>query len=172
MVACLAWSSWGSHAPPRARSRARVTWTGSHSSAHRSAQTQLVQLLGRGVAGGAALALGRPERVGASPAQVVAVAGLGPADGARQPTPPAADQRPQQVLVAGVACRGLLVGVELGLHPGEGLLGEDCRDRHRDPVLLGPWGVALTRADRQQRRLAPAGRDYLGAVGLRPAHVG
>jgi len=34
-----AWSSWGSQAPPCARASARVTWAGSVSSAHRSAQT-------------------------------------------------------------------------------------------------------------------------------------
>ena len=74
--------------------------------------------------------------------------------------------------MAGVARGTLLVGVQLGLHPGEGLLTHDRRDRHRDPVLGRAWGVAVARADRQQRRLAPAGRDHPGAVGLRPARIG
>jgi len=74
--------------------------------------------------------------------------------------------------VAGVAGRALLVGVQLGLDLGEGLLADDRRDRHRDPVLFGPRGMALTGPGRQQRRPAPAGRRYLGAVGQRPACVG
>src|SRR4029077_8373015 len=64
---------------------------------------QLVQLSGGDVAGGAALPLGHPQRVGTPVAQVVAVASPGLADAARQPARTAADQRAQQVLVAGVA---------------------------------------------------------------------
>ena len=133
---------------------------------------QLVPLLRGDVAGAAALPLGHPQRVSAAVAQVVAVAGRGLADGARQPARTAADQRAQQVLVAGVARRGLLVGVQLGLHPGEGLPGNGRRDRHRDPVLLRPGGMALARPGREQRRLAPAGRRHPGAVGQRPAGIG
>jgi hypothetical protein len=133
---------------------------------------QLIQLLSGDIAGLTALPLGHPQRVGAPAAQVVAVASLGPAEDARQPTHAAADQRAQQVLVAGVARGTLLVGVQLGLHPSEGLLGDDLGDRHRDPVLLRPWGVAFARADRQQRRLASAGWHHPSAVGQRPARIG
>ena len=101
---------------------------------------QLVELPGGDVAGGAALSLGDPQRVGAAAAQVVAVAGRGLAAGASQPAGAAADQRAQQVLVAGVAGRALLVGIQLGLHLGEGLLGDDRRDRDGDPVLLAAGG--------------------------------
>ncbi|MFZ0192771.1 MAG: transposase, partial [Streptosporangiaceae bacterium] len=81
---------------------------------------QLIQLGGGDVAGGAALPLGDAQRIGAAAAQVVAVAGRGLAAGASQPAGAAADQRAQQVLVAGVAGRALLVGIQLGLHLGEG----------------------------------------------------
>ena len=74
--------------------------------------------------------------------------------------------------MTGVAGRALLVGVQLGLHLGEGLLGDDWRDRHRDPVFLRPRGVADARPGRQHRRLAAAGRRDLGAVGQRPAGIG
>jgi hypothetical protein len=74
--------------------------------------------------------------------------------------------------VAGVARGTLLVGVQLGLHLGEGLLAHDLRDRHGDPLLRRAGRVALTRADRQQRGFAlPRGRDP-GPVGLRPARIG
>lgn len=63
------------------------------------------------VAGGAALALGYAQRVGASAAQVVAVAGA------------------------------LLVGIQLGLHLGQGLLPEDRRDRRGNPLRFGPRGM-------------------------------
>src|SRR6266536_277152 len=133
---------------------------------------QLVQLRGGGVAGGAALPLGAPQRVGAAHADVVVVAVLGRAGGARQAAGAAADQRPQQVGVAGVARGALLVGVQLGLHLGEGLLAHDLRDRDGDPLLRRPGRVALARADRQQRGFAlPGGRDP-GPVGLRPAGIG
>jgi len=145
MVRWRACSSCGSHAPPRARG---------------------------GVAGGAALALGAPQRVGAAHAEVVVVAVLGRAGGARQAAGAAADQRPQQVGVAGVARGALLVGVQLGLHLGEGRLAHDLGDRHGDPLLRRPGRVALARPDRQQRRLTlPGGRDP-GPVGLRPARIG
>ena len=133
---------------------------------------QLVQLPGGDVAGGAALPLRDAQRVGAAAAQVVAVAGCGLAAGASQPAGAAADQRAQQVLVAGVAGRALLVGVQLGLHLGEGLLGDDRRDRHGDPVLRRPGGMADARPGREHRRLAAAGRRDPGAVGQRPAGIG
>ena len=133
---------------------------------------QLIQLGGGDVAGGAALPLGYPQRVGAAAAQVVAVALGNLAAGAGQPARAAADQRAQQVLMAGVTGRTLLVGIQLGLHPGEDLLADDRRDRHRDPVLLRPRGMALARPGRQHRRLAAAGRRHLGAVGQRPAGIG
>ena len=72
----------------------------------------------------------------------------------------------------GVAGRALLVGVQLGLHLGEGLLRDDRRDRDRDPVLRRPGGMADARPGRQHRRLAAAGRRDLGAVGQRPAGIG
>ena len=72
----------------------------------------------------------------------------------------------------GVAGRGLLVGIQLGLHPGEGLLGDDGRDRDGNPVLLRARGMADARAGREHRRLAAAGRRDLGAVGHRPAGIG
>jgi len=133
---------------------------------------QLIQLAGGGVAGGAAPPLRRAQRVGAPAAQAVAVAGGGLGAGARQPARAAANQRAQQVLVAGVAGRALLVGIQLGLHLGEGLLAHDLRDRHLDPVLFRPRGMALARPGRQQRRLAAAGRRRSGAVGQRPAGIG
>jgi hypothetical protein len=74
--------------------------------------------------------------------------------------------------VPGVARRALLVGIQLGLDPGEGLLVHDLRDRDFDPVLLGPGGMALARPGRQQRRLAMPGRRYPGPVGQRPARIG
>ena len=74
--------------------------------------------------------------------------------------------------MAGVARRALLVGIQLGLHLGEGLLADDRRDRDRDPVLRRPRGMALARPDRQQRRLTLASRRHLGAVGQRPAGIG
>jgi hypothetical protein len=45
---------------------------------------------------------------------------------------------------------------ELGLHPGEGLRGDDRRDRHLDPVLFRPWGMAEARPGRAKRGLAAA----------------
>jgi hypothetical protein len=72
----------------------------------------------------------------------------------------------------GVTGRALLVGVELGLHLGEDLLADDRRDRHRDPVLLRPRGMALARPGREHRRLAAAGWRHLGAVGQCPAGIG
>jgi hypothetical protein len=112
---------------------------------------QLVQLPGGDVAGGAALALGHAQRVGAAAAQVVAVAGRGLAAGASQPAGAAADQRAQQVLVAGIAGRALLVGIQLGLHLGEGLFGDDRRDRDRDPVFLRTGSMADARPGREHR---------------------
>ncbi len=126
---------------------------------------QLIQLPGGDVAGGAALPLRDAQRVGATAAQVIGVAGGGLAAGARQPALPAADQRAQQVLVAGVTRRALLVGIQLGLDLGEGLLGDDLRHRHLDPVLRRPRGMADARPGRQHRRLTAAGRGYPGAVG-------
>jgi Insertion element 4 transposase N-terminal/Transposase DDE domain len=126
---------------------------------------QLIELPGGDVTGGAAPPLRRAQRVGAPAAQVVAVAGSGLAAGARQPARAAADQRAQQVLVPGIAGRALLVGIQLGLHLGEGLLAHDRRDRHLDPVLFRPRGKALAPAGRQERRPAPAGRRHLSAVG-------
>ena len=133
---------------------------------------QLVQLTGGDVAGSAAPPLRRAQRVGAPAAQVVAVANSGLTAGARQPARAAADQRAQQVLVAGVAGRALLVGIQFGLYLGEGLLADDRRDRHFDPVLFRPRGMALARPGRQQRRPAPPGRRHAGAVGQRPAGIG
>ena len=133
---------------------------------------QLIELSGGDVAGGAALSVRYPQPVGAAAAQVIAVAGRGLANYARQPALTAADQCAQQVLVAGVAQRGLLVGIQLGLHLREDLFADDRRDRDRDPVLFGPRGVALARPDRKHRRFAVAGRDHLGAVGERPACIG
>ena len=72
----------------------------------------------------------------------------------------------------GVTGRALLVGVELGLHLGEDFLADDRRDRHRDPVLLRPRGMALAGPGREHRRLAAAGWRHLGAVGQRPAGIG
>ena len=72
----------------------------------------------------------------------------------------------------GVARGGLLVGVKLGLHLGEGLLGDDRRDRDGDPVLLRARGMADARPGREHRRLAAAGRRDLGAVGQCPAGIG
>ncbi len=74
--------------------------------------------------------------------------------------------------MAGVAGRALLVDVELGLDLGEGLLADDLRDRHLDPVLFRPRGMALAPAGRQQCRSALAGRGHLGAVGHGPAGIG
>ena len=74
--------------------------------------------------------------------------------------------------MAGVARRALLVGIQLGLHLGEGLLGDDRRDRDRDPVLLRPRRMADARPGREHRRLAAAGRRHLSAVGQRPAGIG
>jgi hypothetical protein len=133
---------------------------------------QLVELPGRDVTGSAAPSFRRAQRVGAAAAQVVAVAGSDLPAGARQPARAAADQRAQQVFVAGVACRALLVGVQFGLDLGEGLLGDDLRDRYFDPVLFGSRGMAFPPAGRQQRRPAAAGRRHLGAVGQRPAGIG
>jgi hypothetical protein len=130
---------------------------------------QLVQLTGGDVAGDAALPLRRAQRVGAAAAQVIAVAGRGLAAGASQPTGAAADQRAQQVLVAGVAGRALLVGVQLGLHLGEGLRGDDRRDRDGDPVLRRPgaWlmpGPAGSIADLRRR----AGATWVRLDSARP----
>jgi hypothetical protein len=133
---------------------------------------QLIELPGRDVAGGAAPPFRRAQRVGAAAAQVVAVAGGALAAGARQPARAAADQRAQQVLVPGVTRRALLVGIQLGLHAGEGLLADDLRDRHLDPVLFRPRGLADAPASRPQRRLAAAGRRHPGAVGHGPAGIG
>ena len=121
---------------------------------------QLVQLTGGDIAGSAAPPLRRAQRVGAPAAQVVAVAGGGLAAGARQPARAAADQGAQQVFVAGVAGRAFLVGIQLGLHLGEGLLAHDLRDRHRDPVLFRPRGLAFARpagssADLRRRPASP-----------------
>ncbi len=110
---------------------------------------QLIQLLGRDIAGLAALPLGRAQQVGAPAAQVVVVAGAGLAGGARQPAGAAADKRTQQVLMPGVPRSALLVGIQLGLHLGEGLLAHQLRDRDGDPVFRGAGRVAFTRADRQ-----------------------
>ena len=74
--------------------------------------------------------------------------------------------------MAGVPGRALLVGIQLGLHLGEGLLGDDRRDRDGDPVFLRARGMADARPDREHRRLAAAGRRDLGAVGQRPAGIG
>jgi len=74
--------------------------------------------------------------------------------------------------VPGVARSALLVSLQFCLNPGEGLLGDDRRDRHRDPVLLRPRGVAFPGAGRQQGRLALAGGHHLGAVGQRAAGIG
>ncbi len=74
--------------------------------------------------------------------------------------------------MAGVARGGLLVGVQLGLHLGEDLLADNRRDRHRDPVLLRPRGMALARPGREQSRPAAAGRHHLGTVGQRPTGIG
>ena len=49
---------------------------------------------------------------------------------------------------------------------------DERRDRHRDPVLRRPRGMALARPGREQRRLAAAGRHHLGTVGQRPAGIG
>ena len=72
---------------------------------------QFIELPGGDVAGGAALSLCHAQQVGAAAAQVVVVAGPGLAGCARQPAGAAADQCAQQVLVAGVPRRGLLVDI-------------------------------------------------------------
>ena len=172
MAACRAWSSWGSQAPPLCPGQRAGGLSGVGQQCAQVGPDQLVELGGGDVAGGAALSLRGAQGVGAAAAQVVAVALGDLTAGAGQPARAAADQRAQQVLVAGVAGRALLVGVELGLDLGEGLLADDGRDRDRDPVLLRPRGVALARPGRQHRRLAAAGRRHLGAVGQRPAGVG
>ena len=133
---------------------------------------QVIKLPGGDVAGGAASPFGRAQRVGAPAAQVVAVTGTELAAGARQPARAAADQRAQQVLMPGVACRALLVGIQLGLDLGEDLRGDDLRDRHLYPVLFRARGVAFPPAGRQQRRPAPASWRRPGAVGQRPAGIG
>ena len=133
---------------------------------------QLIELPGGNVAGGAAPSLRRAQRVGAPAAQVVAVAGGELPAGARQPARAAADQRAQQVLVTGIARCALLVDVQLVLHLREGLLRDDRRDRHRDPVLFRPRGMAFAWPGRQQRGPAAAGRRHPGAVGHGPAGVG
>jgi len=74
--------------------------------------------------------------------------------------------------VAGVARRALLVAIQLGLDLGEGLLGEDLRDRHLDPVFRWPRGMADTWPGRQHRRLTLPGGRHPGAVGQRPARIG
>jgi hypothetical protein len=133
---------------------------------------QLVQPPGRDVAGGAPLSPGRAQRVGVAAAQVVPVACRVLPGQAPQPAGSAADQGAQQVLMPGAARRGLLVGIQLGLHLGEGLLGDDRRHRDFDPLLRRAWRVALARADRAQRGFALPGRGDPGAVGLRPAGMG
>ena len=133
---------------------------------------QLVQPSGRDVTGRAPLAPGRAQRVGVAAAQVVPVACRVLPGEAPQPAGSAADQGAQQVLMPGVARRGLLVGIQLGLHLGEGLLGDDLRHRDFDPLLRRAWRVAFARADRQQRGFALPGRGDPGAIGLRPAGVG
>jgi hypothetical protein len=92
------------------------------------------------------------------------------AAGARQPARAAADQHAQQVLMPGVACRALLVGIQLGLDLGEDLRGHDLRDRHLDPVLFRARGLAFPRpagSSADLGRLAGAGRVRL--VSARPA---
>jgi len=51
----------------------------------------------------------------------------------------------------GVACRALLVGIQLGLDLGEGLCGDDLRDRYLDPFLFRARGVAFPLAGWQER---------------------
>jgi hypothetical protein len=68
--------------------------------------------------------------------------------------------------VPGVARRGLLVGIQLGLHLGEGLLGDDLRHRdfdpcrcHADPPRLhGPYAEWTRKIGGKTvtRRLTPA----------------
>jgi hypothetical protein len=53
--------------------------------------------------------------------------------------------------MAGVPRRALLVGIQLGLHLGEGLIAYQLRDRDGDPVFWRAGRVAFTRAGRQQR---------------------
>jgi hypothetical protein len=149
-----------------------VTWPGAGQQRAQVGPNQLVQLTGGNVAGSAAPPLRRAQRVDAPAAQVVAVTGSGLTAGACQPARAAADQRTQQVLVSGVAGRALLVGIQFGLYLGDGLLTDDLRDRHFDPVLFRPGGMALARPGRQQRRPAPASRRHTGAVGQRPAGIG
>src|SRR6266567_276947 len=125
MDACLAWSSRGSQAPPCARIKRMGDLAGVGQQRAQVGPDQLIQLPGGDVAGSAAPPLRRAQRVGAPAAQVAAVAGCGLTAGARQPARAAADQRAQQVLVAGVAGRALLVGIQFGLYLGEGLLADD-----------------------------------------------
>jgi hypothetical protein len=67
----------------------------------------------------------------------------------------------------GIARRALLVGIQLGLYLGEGLLAHDRRHRHLDPFLRQSRSVAFARANRPQRGAALPGRNDPGPIGPR-----
>jgi len=109
---------------------------------------QRVEGLGGGVARRAALATGRPEQIGASPAHIVGVAPRPRAAGAGELTASTTQQAAQQVgLRRVVAPRHLRVAIQLRLGGVEGGRTDERGHGDRNPLLGGGGLLRIARTD-------------------------
>jgi hypothetical protein len=128
---------------------------------------QFVQGAGRHKTRGAALSLGRPQRIRPPAAEIVVISWGKRAPQTRQLTRATADQAAEQVFMRGVVPAGHLgIPRPAGLSCREGLLTNDGRHGDGNPFLGRGRPMTVSRSHRAQGGLAAAGGHWPGALAV------